>query len=191
MTGTAALPAATDWKAALERLVPSLAQLLHRATGQEPVRMSRPAMRDITLTAPLSFPDGIGRGALVATLFVYRGAVRLDIVIEHDRMLATPEGVRTLTPCFLNDYQTSITFRDRADALPDAFVLRTLHGVKDALHAVQRHVRRSARAWPTISVVARGSDITPAPGEATRALRAQLGNTRTGVATAWDEEEDE
>jgi len=93
MTGTAALPAATDWKAALERLVPSVAQLLHRATGQEPVRMSRPATRDITLTAPLTFPDGIGRGALVATLFAYRGAVRLDIVAELLGLSKSPPGM--------------------------------------------------------------------------------------------------
>src|SRR3990172_8199772 len=52
MTGTAALPAATDWKAALERLVPSVAQLLHRATGQEPVRMNRPPTPDITPPPP-------------------------------------------------------------------------------------------------------------------------------------------
>lgn len=191
MTGIVAAPAATDWKAALERLVPSVAQLLQRMTGQEPVRMSRPATRDITLTAAVAFPDGIGRGTLVATLFVYRSAPRLDINLEHDRVLATPDGVRTGSPCFLNDYQTSITLAKDAEGLPESFVLRALQGVKDARYAVERHLKRSGRAWPSIAVVPRGSDFSIAPGEATRALRAQLRDSGGTVATDWEDEEDE
>jgi hypothetical protein len=191
MTGTAVAPAPTDWKAALERLVPSVAALLRRATGQEPVRLSRPATRDITLAAPVSFPDGIGQGTLIAALFVYRSAVRLDVTLEHDRMLATPEGVHTGTPCFLNDYRTSITLGKDAAALPDAFVLRTVQGVKEARYGVDRHLKRNAQRWPTIAVVPRGTDLGAIPGESTRALRALLKDAGGTVATDWEDEEDE
>jgi len=176
-----------EMSVAMERLAPAASGLVRRIAGQEPVRYSRPATHDIRISAPIRFPDGVGHGELVATLFGYRGALRVDITIEHDRMLATPEGVRTGTPCYLNDYQTSITLPLGALELPALFVQRTVAGVAAALGAVQRYVKRSAVAWGMISVVQRGTSVSRTARDAWRALGPPPGD-HSAVATRWDDD---
>src|SRR5512134_3579913 len=94
---------------ALHRVLPSVVALLKQATGREPLGVARRDLGEVKLSAPVSFPDGVGTGELMATIFAYRGRVRADFVLEHDRVLATPDGVRTATRCFLNDFQASVT----------------------------------------------------------------------------------
>src|SRR5512140_2672424 len=89
---------------ALHRVLPSVVALLRQATGREPLGVLRRDLGELKLSAPVLFPDGVGSGELVATVFSYRGRVRADFVLEHDRVLANQDGVRTPIRCFLNDY---------------------------------------------------------------------------------------
>lgn len=186
MNETVVSDRSVDVRDAIEQLVPAATSLLSRIAGQDPYRSGNPTTPDVRLSVPILFPDAVGHGELVASLFGYRGRLRLDIVIEHDRMLATPEGVRTGTPCYLNDYQTSIMLPPGATELPVLFVQRTVAGVAAAMSAVQRYVKRSAVAWGMISVVERGTGVTRTARDAWRALGTAAG-MQGSVATSWED----
>lgn len=176
---------------ALHRVLPSVVALLRQATGREPLGVMRRDLAELKLSAPVSFPDGVGSGELVATIFAYRGKVRADFVLEHDRVLATPDGIRTTNRCFLNDFQASVTMELDAQALPRDFVLRALQGFKDALAAVQKHRKRSNATWGAI-YVARSGNRMGARVARQHAARFQYGGASRPVATEWqDEDEDQ
>lgn len=176
---------------ALERVLPAVANLLRRATGREPNRTVRRDARDVRLASAVNFPDGVGSGELVATVFRYRGKVRADFVLEHDRMIATSEGVRTGAPCFLNDYQTSITLDATAAELPPLFVQRTLDGVRAAVTAVDTHRKREGIRWGAIHVARRESGRAGAPTLSHQAVRELFGERGRPVITEWEDDEDD
>lgn len=174
---------------ALHRILPSVVALLRQATGREPLGVLRRDLGELKLSAPVSFPDGVGSGELIATIFAYRGRVRADFVLEHDRVLATPDGLRTANRCFLNDFQASATMALDAPALPREFVLRTLLGLKTSLAAVQRHRQRTQAIWGAVHV-ARGGQRMGARAARQYASRFQFGGDPKPVATEWQDEDD-
>src|SRR3989442_14803775 len=91
LTNPKAAQIAAELEGDIGVLVPALDGLLSRVTGSEStvVEFDRTSIR---LVAPLSFPDDLGHGDVVASLFHYRDQVRLDVEIEHDRMFARPDG---------------------------------------------------------------------------------------------------
>ena len=104
---------------------------------------------------PVTFPDGIGRGNVVARLFRYRDTVRLDIELVHNRMMLSPGGGASDRRCYLNDFVASISLPGGADELPPDFVRSVLRGVRNAREAVQRHNREQKAPWSQVRVVAR------------------------------------
>jgi hypothetical protein len=161
-SGGAGAATITDpWQEAAERLLPAVVELVRRASRAEPSVQRRDAA-DLRVRAGLRFPDGIGHGELVADLFRYRNELRLDLRLEHDRMLATAVGGRTNVPCYLNDYQTSVTLSPSAPGLPQPFVVRVVEGVKGALSAVERAGAKSVVGWGLVNVVARRPGEGPA-----------------------------
>ena len=74
-----------------EALVPALAKVLERAVSGEDVHTESDG-RGHRLIAPVRFPDGIGRGSVVAQIFPYRDRVRIDIELVHNRRLARSDG---------------------------------------------------------------------------------------------------
>ncbi|MFB3111052.1 MAG: hypothetical protein ACE10G_03365, partial [Gemmatimonadales bacterium] len=77
--------------ARLESLIPAVVSLLQRNTSVKPT-VTYAVGTDVKFSSELSFPDGIGEGEIVAELFVYRNAVRLDLHLEHNRVFATANG---------------------------------------------------------------------------------------------------
>jgi hypothetical protein len=104
---------------------------------------------------PITFPDGIGRGHVVARLFRYRDTVRLDVEIVHNRMLARPGGGPSDRSCYLNDFVASISLPGGSEEVPPDFVRSVLRGVRSARDAVQRHNRDQTAPWNQVRVVAR------------------------------------
>lgn len=174
---------------ALHRLLPSVVALLRQATGREPLGVMRRDLGELKLSAPVLFPDGVGSGELVATLFPYRGRVRADFVLEHDRVLATPDGMRTATRCFLNDFQASVTLPLDAVQLSKDFVVRTLQGLAVALAAVQKHRQRSQAIWGAINVARSGGRI-PSRVSRQHASRFSFESEAPPVATEWQDDDD-
>lgn len=174
---------------ALHRLLPSVVALLRQATGREPLGVLRRDLGELKLSAPVIFPDGVGSGELVATLFPYRGKVRADFVLEHDRVLATPDGMRTSTRCFLNDFQASVMLALDVAGLPKEFVLRTLQGLAVALAAVDKHRVRTQAIWGAIHVARSGSRI-PARVSRQHASRFNFESQAPPVATEWQDDDD-
>ena len=174
---------------ALHRVLPSVVTLLRQATGREPLGVMRRDLGELKLSAPVTFPDGVGSGELVATIFAYRGRVRADFVLEHDRVLATPDGIRTANPCFLNDFQASATMALDAPALPREFVIRTLQGLKQALAAVQKHRQRTQAIWGAIHVARSGNRMGSRMARQ-YASRFSFGGDSRPVATEWQDEDD-
>lgn len=124
--------------------------LLTLATGL-PVRQSQTGA-EVRLTSPVSFPDGIGLGQLVAEVFWYRGAIRVDIRLEHNRVFASADGRAGLRPCYLNDFVASVTLAPE-DELSPAFRHGVLRGVKRARTAVTRHNDQHLEPWNQLHVV--------------------------------------
>lgn len=174
---------------ALERVLPAVANLLLRATGNQPHRTVRRDTREVRLGSVVRFPDGVGSGELVAAVFPYRGKVRADIVLEHDRMIATSDGVRTGTPCFLNDYQTSVTVNAETTELPALFLQRTVEGVKTAVRAVDIHRKREGMRWGAIHVARRESGKAGSPVLTDQAVRELFGEHGKPVITEWEDDE--
>jgi hypothetical protein len=136
--------------AAVSRLVPSVTDLVRRATGTDPAPL-RSGAGDVRLSAPLSFPDGIGRGAVVVEVFRYGAAVRVDLAIEHNRVFAARDGGPSESRCYLNDYVASVTLPLDVTELPLEFVRKVVAGVSAARTAVERYRRRDT-GWLRIAI---------------------------------------
>jgi hypothetical protein len=135
-------------------LVPKVENLLRRFCHEE-LLSAADGESGVTITAPISFPDGIGNGAVKAELFRYRDSVRLDIHLDHDRMFAKRGGAPSERRCFMNDYVASITLADGTDDLPQKFTRKVVSGVAAARDAVRRHNRQSRGVWDEVKVAAR------------------------------------
>lgn len=133
-------------------LVPQVCNLVERVTALEPAVTHQE--RGVRMTSPLSFPDGIGDGVVVAELFRYRDAVRLDIRLDHNRVFASSQGEATERRCFLNDYVASITLPAGAETLPPDFVRGVVAGVAAARDAVRRHNKAAKAPWNEVRVAA-------------------------------------
>lgn len=131
--------------ARLESFIPAVVSLLQRITSVKPTVTY--VGTDVKFSSELSFPDGIGEGEIVAELFVYRDAVRLDLHLEHNRVFATANGGPSERRCYLNDFVASVTLDAEQDTLPNDFVRGVVAGVTAARDAVRRHNRRAKLPW--------------------------------------------
>ena len=152
-----ALPV-SDMEARLGDIVPEVVSLLQRITSVEPA-VTYEAGTDVKFTSELSFPDGIGEGEIIAELFVYRDAVRLDLHIEHNRVFATGNDQASGRRCYLNDYVASVTLDADEDSFPSDFVRGVVAGVTAARDAVRRHNRRASLPWHQIRVAVREPEL--------------------------------
>ena len=144
----------SEMDAPVGNLVPAVINLLQRVSAVEPNIVSEQPT-DVKVTSPLTFPDGIGEGKLVAELFVYRDDIRFDLHIDHDRVFATADGEPSDRRCYLNDYVASVTLDRKEDQLSSDFVRKVVAGVAAARDAVRRHNRRSQAPWNEIRVAVR------------------------------------
>ncbi len=143
----------SDLDSRLGNLVPEVVSLLRRLTSTEPA-VTYEEGSGVKFTSELSFPDGIGEGAIVSEVFWYRDAVRMDLHIEHNRMFALAGGAPSDRRCYLNDYVASITLDADQNAFPTDFVRSVVAGVAAARDAVRRHNRRANVPWHEIRVAA-------------------------------------
>ncbi len=134
-------------------LVPRVEDLLRRVCHEEPSSVAD-GENAVNLQAPLSFPDGIGVGAVKAELFRYRDGIRLDIQIGHNRMFAKRNGEPSSRRCFFNDYVASVTVSSGKEEIPQNFVRKVVSGVAAARDAVKRHNRQSRGVWDEVKVAA-------------------------------------
>lgn len=135
------------------RLAPEVAALLETLSPGEEARAHREDGAYV-LSVSARFPDGIGRGAVVARVFRYRDVARVDLELVHNRMLADAAGAPTARPCFLNDFVASASLTADADGLPEQFRRRVVAGVGAALQAVESHNRRNPQPWSRVRVAA-------------------------------------
>lgn len=152
MNSNAALPD-RELDARVGRLASAVEELLQRITKIEPT-VSNLDGSGVRLTSPLTFPDGIGKGDVIAELFPYRDELRLDIHVDHNRFFALADGNPSERPCFLNDYVASITIQDLSESLPPDFLRSVVAGVAAARDAVRRHNRRCQAPWNEVRVAA-------------------------------------
>ncbi len=127
-------------------LIPSTVDLLRRVSDCEP-SVTRLDEVGIVISTRYSFPDQIGRGELIALVFEYRGNVRIDIRLEHNRVLSTSNRVRNGHHCFLNDFLASTVVPLDAKELPNPFVSSVLRGVQTAGDAVRVYNERHSVSW--------------------------------------------
>lgn len=137
----------------VEALLPSVEALLRRIADDASVA-TEPDEGGYRSSVPVRFPDGVGRGFAVARLFRYRDTVRLDVELEHNRMLAKPDGTPSDRRCYLNDYVASATLAAGTPAIPVDFERTVVRGILKAREAVQRHNREQQAPWGQVSVVA-------------------------------------
>lgn len=137
----------------IEALVPAVEDLLQRLTDAVPEK-SEAEGSGFKITAPLSFPDGIGKGQVVASLFRWREAVRLDIEIVHNRAFTKPDGTASDRPCFLNDFTASTKLDTGSEELTADFQREVIAGVSAARDAVQRYNRVNRAPWSQVRVAA-------------------------------------
>jgi hypothetical protein len=156
LTNPKAAQIAAELESDIGVLVPALDNLLCRVAGGE-ASVAEFERTSIRLVAALSFPDGVGHGGVVATLFHYRDQIRLDVEIEHNRMFARQDGTPSDRSCYLNDFVASVTLAPGARELPEEFVRHVVAGVAAARDAVRRHNRRNAAPWSEIQVSAKES----------------------------------
>ena len=138
----------------IENLVPAVEDLLQRITGAAPVSTVGDGIEQ-RIAAPLRFPDGVGQGQVLASLFRWRDTIRLDIEIVHNRVFTTPRGAASDRRCFLNDYQASVTIATGASEIPESFQREVISGISAARDAVQRYNRRNSAPWSQVSVAAK------------------------------------
>jgi hypothetical protein len=137
----------------ISQLVPVVEELLQRFGPSEQLTCD-PHGGGLMLTMPIRFPDGIGRGDIVARIFRYRDNVRLDIEIEHNRVFRKPDGTASERRCFFNDFVASARLDQDADQVPPDFRRRVIAGVSAARDAVQRYNRAHPEPWNEVKVVA-------------------------------------
>lgn len=138
----------------IELLVPRVEAMLQPIPADD-VMAREPDGAGYRFAVPISFPDGIGRGHVVAQLFRYRDTVRLDVEIVHNRVLARPGGGPSDRRCYLNDFVASTSLPVGAEEVPLDFVRSVLRGVRNARDAVQRYNRDQSAPWNQVKVVAR------------------------------------
>ena len=143
----------TELERTMRSLVPEVSNLLQRITNAEPtITYTEDSVR---MASPLSFPDGIGEGALTANLFHYRDGLRLDIRVDHNRVFAGPHGGPSDRRCFLNDYIASRAIEGGTESLPTDFVRMVVAGVAVARDAVHRHNKKAKAPWNEVRVAER------------------------------------
>lgn len=135
---------------AIERLLPAITDLVRRVTTSVP-RTMRVTPGHARVAAELHFPDAIGRGAVVVAAFRYRGATRVDLTIEHNRVFAGRGGQPSENRCYLNDYVASVTLASDDADLPAEFVRKVVAGVAAARTAVERRRRNGGWFQPEIT----------------------------------------
>jgi len=145
-----AFPSVND---AIGILIPKVENLVRTVCHEEPVSTAD-GENGVIITAPISFPDGIGTAAVKAELFKYREKIRLDIHLDHNRMFAKRGGVPSDRRCFMNDYVASVTVSSGTDEIPRDFVRKAVSGIAAARDAVRRHNRDSRGVWDEIRVAA-------------------------------------
>jgi hypothetical protein len=133
-----------------EGLVSEATSLVRRVAAAEP--MITEHEREVRVSAPVDFADGVGRGEIIATLFPYRGRVRFDVTLEHDRVFARPDGSATEKRCYLNDYVASIRLESDGQELPAEFVRNVIAGVSASRDAVRRYNKRCGSDWFRVEV---------------------------------------
>lgn len=106
----------------------------------------------LAVFAPVLFPGGVGQGQLCAEAFCYRGRVRLDVRLRHNRVFARPDGTPSSRRLYLNDFVASATLDPGQEAVPDTFVQHVLDGVARARAAVRRHNADPGAYWQEIFV---------------------------------------
>ena len=143
-----------DPEETIENLAPHVEDLLQRITGAAPARTEGDGT-GLEIAAPLRFPDGIGQGQVLASLFRWRHTVRLDLEIVHNRTFITPRGTASDRRCFLNDFQASSTLSIGAEEIPESFQREVISGVSAARDAVQRNNRRNNAPWSQVAVAAK------------------------------------
>ncbi|HLB37797.1 MAG TPA: hypothetical protein VJL31_14590 [Gemmatimonadales bacterium] len=137
----------------IEAIGPLAEALLQRLSPSEVVT-SELGETGVKAEVPLEFPDGVGRGAVVAQLFRYHDTVRLDLVLEHNRRFVRPDGTPSDRRCYLNDFQASITLEKGATELPESFQRVVVSGVLAAREGVARHNRLHPQPWHQIQIAA-------------------------------------
>ena len=137
----------------IERLLPFVEDLLERLTDAVP-ETSEAEGSGFKVCAPLRFPDGIGKGQVVASLFRWREKVRVDIEIVHNRAFTKPDGTASDRRLFLNDYTASIKLETGCRELPADFQREVIAGVSAARDAVQRYNRENQAPWSQVRVAA-------------------------------------
>ena len=110
----------------------------------------------LAIFAPVLFPGGIGQGQLCAEAFCYRGRVRLDVRLAHNRVFARPDGTPSDRRLYLNDFVASTTLNPDQEVVPEAFVQHVLDGVARARAAVRRHNAGPGAYWQEILVAEAG-----------------------------------
>jgi hypothetical protein len=139
--------------ATAEGLVPRVAALLAGVCRDQDVSTARDEGAWV-VSGPVRFPDGIGRGTVVARVFRYRTSVRVDLTLVHDRVIALADGRPTDRACFLNDFKAAVSLGPESGELPENFVRQVVTGVRVALNAVDTHNRRHPQPWGRIRVAA-------------------------------------
>lgn len=135
----------------IEALGPLVEALLQRLSPGDTVT-NEPNDAGIRAEAPLRFPDGVGRGSVVAELFRYHDTVRLDILVEHNRRFVRPDGAPSDRRCYLNDFQASVTLARGTTEIPEAFTRQVVSGVLAAREGVVRHNRLHPQPWNQIRI---------------------------------------
>jgi len=138
----------------IENLVSVVEDLLQRLSDAAPISTGETEGSGARLTVPLRFPDGIGQGQVVASLFRWRAAVRLDIEIVHNRTFTRPDGGASDRRCFLNDYDASVSLPVGTKELPAEFERQVISGIVAARDAVQRYNRQHQAPWSQVRVAA-------------------------------------
>jgi hypothetical protein len=137
----------------IDTLAPSVEALLERLSPKAGV-VTEVTDSGFRAEVPLSFPDGIGRGTVVAELFRYHDTVRFDVVVDHNRRFVRPDGSPSDRRCYLNDYQASVTLPRGAGELPESVVRSIVSGVHAARDGVARHNRLHQQPWHEVRIAA-------------------------------------
>lgn len=138
---------------AVERLAPAVTALLQRSAPDGAV-VTEGEEFGLRSVVPVRFPDGIGRGDVVARVFRYRDYLRVDVEIVHNRMFARKDGGPSERRCYLNDFVASLSLAADATALTPEFERSVLRGIAGAREGVQRHNREQAAPWGQVTVAA-------------------------------------
>lgn len=136
-------------------LTQSIIDLIGQATESDQVALEHHGGA-VAVFSPVLFPGGIGKGKLCAEAFCYRGRVRLDVRLVHNRVFARPDGTPSGRRLYLNDFVASTTLDSGEEVVPEAFVRHVMHGVARARGAVRRHNSDPGAYWQEILVAEAG-----------------------------------